>query len=381
MCLYIRIVILLLVVLGGTPVTGFGAEMIGNPNQSNGPIARIPLHAYGDFSRSQEEVHIQFSPTGERLCLWWPKDSQDARFPSRWLVLGTNGVLISSWTNRVVDDLNLGFPTLFTARKWRDCFTNTTAHAMDKDGASCVRAFPATDYNPPHRPTCGIEMIRLGADSHSVWRKELKNFHNIAFLAFLPHVDGTNLIVGFKGSHGFFLDAVTGSTISDFTYGSIESDEAAVQRKKKFRLKYSDDDPALRFSAGVFAFDSGKRLLAVGGFHDCRVRVLSLVAPVPVLFEANTDKNPQIPRGGSWQVHWLDFVASGKYLVVEYFFAGRGTDVVLRPTEIFETEHWQKVWQVDDRNIHSITVSPDGTMIALIRKNVLEIRPFCPDNR
>jgi hypothetical protein len=65
-------------------------------------------------------------------------------------------------------------------------------------------------------------------------------------------------------------------------------------------------------------------------------------------------------------------------MVVEYFFAGRGTDMVLRPTEVYETEHWQKVWEIEGARIHSVTLSPDGKEMALIRDNVLEVGPFIP---
>ena len=75
-------------------------------------------------------------------------------------------------------------------------------------------------------------------------------------------------------------------------------------------------------------------------------------------------------------MHRVQFLADGKYLLAEYFFGGRGTSTTLLPTEIFETRTWKVVWKKNDLEIKSVTMSPDGTKIALLRGNTLEVLPF-----
>jgi hypothetical protein len=208
------------------------------------------------------------------------------------------------------------------------------------------------------------------------WSKEIQSFLSVARLALLRSPAGTNILVAFEGTDGFLLDLNTGAVLSKFTYGPITSDAEAIRRKRKFRLRYSDSDPALKFSAFIVAVSPEKRLLAAGGFFDRRVRIVSLVAPFPMIRQFREEENPLSPPGGSWRVYGLEFVASGKYLVVESDFAGRGTPLQLRETEIIETEGWRTVWKVNKLDLHSVTLSPDGKKVAFIDDNVLKILPF-----
>jgi len=181
--------------------------------------------------------------------------------------------------------------------------------------------------------------------------------------------------VSFKGNYGLILDLNTGAVRSDLTYGAITTDAQAIQRKRKFGLKYSDDDPSLRFSANALAIDEERLILAAGAAHDRRVRIISLAPPFSMICEFNDEDNPQNPPGGSWRVHRLNFAASGKYLIAEYFFAGRGTTSIMRETEIIDTRQWRVVKEICSHKIHSVALSPDGEEIAFIQDNLLYIGP------
>ncbi|MCX7591715.1 MAG: hypothetical protein N2255_08815, partial [Kiritimatiellae bacterium] len=113
-------------------------------------------------------------------------------------------------------------------------------------------------------------------------------------------------------------------------------------------------------------------------FYDRRVRVVSLREPGTVVFEANTHDNPHKPHGGVWRVTGVEFLARGRYLLAEYSFDGRLTAVVLNPTDIFDTDTWQKVWHENSEQIRAVTLSNDGKKLAFIRNGVLEIGDFIP---
>ncbi|MGQ9662919.1 MAG: hypothetical protein ACUVWX_11380, partial [Kiritimatiellia bacterium] len=184
------------------------------------------------------------------------------------------------------------------------------------------------------------------------------------------------LVVGFAGVGGMLVDTTGGKIISTFTYGPPSTYEEAVARKERFGLKYEGDDLDFGFWAYLVAVSSEKGLVAAGSFHDQRVRVVKLTPPYPMLLEFNEEKNPFIPKGGVWMVDELSFQAKGQYLVVQYLFGGRGTRKVLRPKEIYETEGWKKVWETDDATIQAVTLSPDGTKMAYLQKDVLKIALF-----
>jgi len=225
-------------------------------------------------------------------------------------------------------------------------------------------------------------MVKLGVEhSPLVWSKEAESFHSVARLAFLPSPGGTNILVAFGGTDALLLDVNTGAVLSIFTYGPMTSDAEAIRRKRKFRLPYSEGDPALYFGARVVGVSAEKRLLAAGGFFDRRVRVVSLDAPFPMIRQFHEEENPCSPPGGIWIVDSLEFAAAGKFLVVESDFGGRGTLLQMHETEIIETQRWRTVWKANKLDLHSVTLSPDGEKIAFIEDNVLKIAPFAVKNK
>jgi len=353
---------------------GLGAAANGKVDNDPEPF-RFALHSYGDFSRSQEDIHIEWSATGGHLCLWWNQGSLARRVPSHWIVLGTNGVVVSSWTNSPSNagEILADFPDLLPWFKWRQHLTNATACAVnDKESKLFSSSVPTRGLLSSTR----VEAIQLESADPPIWVKEFKSLGSVDLIGFASEQTRQELFVGFSGTDARMLDPVNGEVTASLTYGHIETDEEALKRKRRFGLAIPGTDVSLKFSSGVLALDGIHRRIAAGSFFDRRVRVVSLVPPFPLLFEANADENPAVPPGGTWRVYWGDFVASGRFLVVEYFFSAPRTGVALRPTEIFETEHWNKVWQVESLQVHSVTVSPDGRAMALIRDNTLEIRPF-----
>jgi len=187
------------------------------------------------------------------------------------------------------------------------------------------------------------------------------------------------VLIAVTGQQIVEVDNRTGQIRRSFTPGPIESDQEAAKRKKRFRLSVADTDPSLKFSSFALGHDTANGLLACGAFFDKRVRVVRVSSPDRVLFEANTDVHPALPKGGQWGVRRVEFFAGGKYLLAEYHFGGRGTSVVSEPTEIFEIATWKVVWREDDVTTRAVTLSPDGKLLALLRSNTLEVRRFEPN--
>jgi hypothetical protein len=363
------------------------ADDIQTGRESIGSTVTVPLSAYGDFRRSVCSARIEFSPQGDQVCVWYPNPKLEygADVPYCWLILKTTGGFVT-WCESPARDNGTSltnFPSLAAAVKWRSLFTGATAHAIDIATSRAVRAFPRRrDVDPLLTPTCRIEMVKLGVEhSPLVWSKEAESFHSVARLAFLPSPGGTNILVAFGGTDALLLDVNTGAVLSIFTYGPMTSDAEAIRRKRKFRLPYSEGDPALYFGARVVGVSAEKRLLAAGGFFDRRVRVVSLDAPFPMIRQFHEEENPCSPPGGIWIVDSLEFAAAGKFLVVESDFGGRGTLLQMHETEIIETQRWRTVWKANKLDLHSVTLSPDGEKIAFIEDNVLKIAPFAVKNK
>jgi len=89
---------------------------------------------------------------------------------------------------------------------------------------------------------------------------------------------------------------------------------------------------------------------------------VSVEQPHKVVFEANTEANPELPRGGNWWVNHVHFDGDGEYLVVGYSFGGRLTNKSSEPVEIYETHTWKLIWSINSQEICSANlprISPD----------------------
>jgi len=337
---------------------------------------RFDLHNYGDFSRAQKDLHMEWSPTGSNLCLWWNEGSSARGKPTRWLVFTTNGVLLSSWTNAIFDPRGspMDFPAIRPWLKWSQYLTNASAVTSDeRESHLFCSTFSAGGIFSSTR----VESIRLDPAGKQLWAQDFSESGSVQQMKVVGE-GGKDLFVGFSGVAAKLLDTATGRVRHSFTYGHIEDDAEALGRRKRFGLRIPASDVSLRFYCGVLAVDAQNRRVAAGSFYDRRVRVISLLPPFPQVFEANANESPAITPGGAWRVYWMDFVASGSDLVVEYHFSASPPGSPRRRTEIFETGTWQRVWQTDAPDVHSVTVSSDGKSMALVRNNAVEIVPFGP---
>ena len=175
------------------------------------------------------------------------------------------------------------------------------------------------------------------------------------------------------------LDRATGTTITNFSLGPIETLAEARKLKRKWGLRYDAED--LRFCAWTFSQDIKKGWLACGAFSDKRVRVVSTKNAGKVVFEANTDINPRAPWGGAWRVLRVDFLAGAGYLLVEYDVSRLDDSPRFAHTEIYETSTWSLVWQESNPEVWAVTLSPDANWLACLKgieRGSLELHPFVP---
>ena len=315
------------------------------------------------------------------VFVWRQSQLSDSELPAEWTFMSLNGDILDSSKATTIgpDEASPGIREALLAVKWRTVLTNTVSHAIDPAGSVCLRAFSCGTYVPPNPPTARIDLYDL-KKQRTLWSKDIPTFQDAKKLILIPGATQTIALVLFGGMKGVLLDAGTGNFVTEFSYGPVESRDEVKSRKERFRLDLPEDDPALRFSGTSFAVEPRNRLLAVGCMNDRRVRVLTLDPPYRLLLELHSDEHPRRPEGGSWRVDRVDFAANGRFLIVESYFAGRGTRKVLRPTEIYETEGWKKVWETNDATIQAVTLSPDGTKIAYIQKDTLKIALFKPRN-
>lgn len=175
------------------------------------------------------------------------------------------------------------------------------------------------------------------------------------------------VLVAFGGDHGFVLSKDDGRLLYEIPYRRAVGTREVGPSKRKVEAVLPKVDPGASFSACTGAFESSAMLFACGASVGRRIRVLSVNPPGVTVFEANTADNPTEPVGGWWSVKDVRFAAKGRYLIVQYHFAGRGTTKAFSPIDVFETEKWCKVWHANSNSIASISVSDDGKQLAVAR--------------
>ena len=334
------------------------------------PVLRFALKAY---TQPQAAEGVEFAADGRSVCVWWgpvPPEGDYTRLPLEFVVLDLFGNVLSvsrSATNRAISLKD--FPSISWRETQQVFMKGAKSWAFSRDFSRGLR-FKEVTYNKYL-----AEMWVLPAEQKPIWVTALPYVGPKPVSLFFDTTDRTILVTG-PLQEVVALQMQTGEIVDKFSLGPIESDAELLKRKKRFRIDVDLHDPGLQFIAGTLSLDSKKQLLAAGASDDKRVRVVGIASHGQVVFEANADINPGLPWGGSWQVHRVQFLADGKYLLAEYFFGGRGTSTTLLPTEIFETRTWKVVWKKNDLEIHSVTMSPDGTKIALLRGNTLEVLPF-----
>ncbi len=349
-----------------------GQEKTEPPNTAK----EYDLRPYFDWTN--DLVRLNFAGDGRSICAWWkpyrrPGNPEKAVVEFVIVDLQTDRLRTSRETNH--SEVFHDFPMVAWREMWKDFVKDAIGWAFTQDFFKGLRILPSTGYGQ-----FVAEMWDLPQKKKPLWRTELPS------PAYRPHpielfqeFSSEAIPIATTPVGGVFLSGTTGAIKGSFTFGPIESDEEASMRKKRFHLKYSDGDPALTFSTFTFSYDPKRNLLACGTFDDRRVRTILVTEPDRIVFEAHSNENPARPRGGKWSVQRVEFLSNGKYLLASASFGGRLTIISLEPTEIFETSTWKLVWQENDTKVRAVTLSPDGTKIAYLRENTLEVSPFKPN--
>ena len=378
--------------------------------------AEIQLSQYGDFSPGTVGASLTFSPDGDLICLWRREiviqgsNSSNNNFPEIWIVFSVkDGDLVAAspkqrWIEGSqtvyavppaskmdsTEQLTGNFPFLAPNMKWRTCFNNATAGAIQDGTRLALRAYPpryekyATRAEERRLAVPKVEMFRLDETQDVLWettKLEHARYGTFERLAFLDSPDSSEkrILAACWGQNGYILKQETGEILSSFTYGHIETEREARRRMRRFAplAEFRGGVPSdYAFRSRVFALAPSLRHLAAGGSNDRRLRVISL-KDFSTVHESHANENPTWPWGGFWRMQELEFSLSGNYLIAESTHGGRlarGRRVI----EVFDVKNWKVVQKFDGMDTHAIALSPDDTQIAYIQNNILKIAPFVP---
>jgi len=356
---------------------------------------RVDISSYGNYI-----PEIEFSKDGKFLCVSWWESGRDGSGPPVRIVLDSNGAVI---THAVEDHaiLQNKFAAMFPASLPRQSASSVFAEirkpatgyatflknaggwGFRQDYQVAVRLVKpevAGEYQPlPTQFKKQVidgnqrwiaELWKLGPTNERQWAVELpETILSVGWIDFFDRAGRRYIVMARHGTTGYLLAEDDGSVIESFTYGHIETDKEALERKAKYGMGYQDGDPALRFSASEFAFDPARGLLACGAFFDQRVRIISVTPAGSVVCEFNSGQDPD-----GWRVEAVTF-AGQDYLIVKYERGGRSIPSRWL-VEIRETKHWKRIWYQQSRNPISVALSPDGKKIAVVRPGRLEMQSF-----
>jgi WD40 repeat protein len=325
-----------------------------------------------------DSVHLAFSASGQMLCAWWSPglaliNGRYVKQPDEFRIFDLAGKLLWSSTNSDRSLLWSNFPALACAQAHKAFQTNAEGWFLAPDCSWGIRVFKKSSLGDD---TVECWSLPQEPNVSPLWTRNIARAFGVRPIATIGSSDSEVLCSKGAGQEGLVLSRRTGDTIRTFTLGHIETDQEATKRNRRFGLGYDWGDPALYFSSHHFSYEETNHLLACGASHDKRVRVLDITPPVKVVFEANTDVNPARPRGGLWKVSRVEFASDCKYLIAGYDFGGRMTKVSIDSTEIFDTRNWKCIWSEEDSKIGSVTLSPDGRLLAYVRDDGIEIVPF-----
>ena len=356
------------IILGACSTTSFRNNI--NKATPQAQKMKINVLSYGEFFGG-----LVFSKDNNQICLWESEQYFNDYSPDKWVIFSTHdGKYVTSWANELKqsEELLQNFPFLEPVVKWAHCFTNETtyinptAYILDKTSTYAVRA------NPNNSPAPNVELLRLGETPSVIWGSEVNNSHHVRQFAFLNNEK--QILAACSGITGYILETKSGEILSSFNYGPIDTPEKIKARKRRFALWVNGDDFNFNFDGKNLSIDPFNRYLAVSGWYDRRVRIISL-SNFSMLHEFNADENPFWPFGGQWEVRDLHFSPSGNYLIVESAHDGR-LSLGRRITEIIDTKNWKIVKKITNSGIYSVTLSSDDRQMAFIQNNVLVIQPF-----
>ncbi len=318
---------------------------------------------------------VAFSGDGQMLCVWWGL----GKSPVKFLVFDLDGKSLSGWKNTNHMEFLQEFPMI--AWRWTSGefaqganFGSGEAFNFNRDLSRGVRiVVPANRASP-----VTAEMWKLSEPKHKLWSQPLPGSRDVVAYAtpvgILNDWNNGSEFINLDGQRCAELDPQTGEIKRTFTFGPIETDEESKLKAKKFGVS-EDEADAVKFFVGERAYDAKRRWIACGSGNGQRTRVIDVARPEKILFEANSNANPFRPRGGSWRVDRVEFLAEGNYLVTETVYSRRfGPFKYL--TEVFDTSSWRSVWESKDPKTHSVTLSPDGRAMAYVRGTTVVICPF-----
>jgi len=332
-------------------------------------ILKIDLQNY-----TRSGVGVEFATDARSVCVWWwpdPPIGDFRKLPVEFVVFDLHGGVLNVSSNTLSRAEALrAFPSLVWRETQQEFVKSAVGWAFAHDFSQGLRIRRTRDSEHT------AEMWALPARGEPIWSVHLPRCTQPEPVKILLAPTDKTILINLTGSQGIVLDRDTGKTQYTFPFGPIESDAEALQRKKKFGFRSADDGHSLQFIAYALSQDTSNGRLACGAFFDKRIRVVEVAPSGNLVFEANTDVNPSRPIGGNWKVQRVQFLADGNYLLAQYEFGGRGTTTVLNPVEILETRTWKRVWKESDLGIRGVTLSPDGTTLAFLRDDGLEIHPF-----
>ncbi|MEW6742136.1 MAG: hypothetical protein AB1486_05200 [Planctomycetota bacterium] len=362
-----------------------------------------------DLPPSMEHApELEFSADGTLLAArtWQAGDAGES--PLGTLVFNDHGVLVPGAVDdegQFTSDYELIFPFLRPSdsgpgllwyhtnrlRKFaphRELFSEAAAWAFSAAFDLVVRvANPRNDEGKPEDPYDSsaslwtVELWELDPEPAKVWGVDLQGMsQTLDEAAFFEHEGRKLLFLGLIGQHGFLLNLTDGSLVDKVSYGTTHAkavEEWMKRAKAGEKVGKLEDLPS--FFATSLSCDSERRWFACGDFESRRVRIVSLDPPYETVHEWNTGDDAHQPPGGGWRVERVRFAGQGRYLIVEYHFGGGGTSLSMRPTDIFETTSWSRVWHENTAEIDSVCLSQDGRRLAFVRNQTVEMGPFKPN--
>ncbi|MCL2104343.1 MAG: hypothetical protein FWH21_04715, partial [Kiritimatiellaeota bacterium] len=218
-------------------------ERVTVNNRKHRPdTTEIALSQYGDLPNPEDKtIHPVFSSDSTQICLWWARSYKNLSSPDSWVVISaTNAAFITSSANNVVgtEQITRDFPFLVPTLLWRDCFTNTTAYAVDDTRQYALRAFNAPDKTS----TSIVEMLQLRDGADTMWKTTLPKIHDVDLLVF----NGESIFALKSGMRGYILGFGTGEILSSFTYGAEETKQELRSRRLRYN-PFADFDDDLSF--------------------------------------------------------------------------------------------------------------------------------------
>jgi hypothetical protein len=340
------------------------------------PLARIDFsgETVSTFAGQTiaKALRLKFQEKGESLCAWWLTGEGPFSWdggPIEFRVFNLKGRLLYTFNETNFSRLLHDFPDLGWRCTQRPFVSEALAWCFSPDYAWGLRAENTNDW------TVRLERWDLPVTGMGkrVWQTIWADTSAVSFLG--PVAQGKDEILAAVDGHlGVLFSPGDGQVLRRFPLGHRETLQESKARAKKFGLREGTET---HFYATHFAYDQASRLLACGCYRDKRVRIVNTMVPEKVVFEANTDSNPERPRGGQWSTRRVEFAGSGSFLIVDYEYQARNRE--MQHTEIFETKSWKIVWNKESLNLGAVTISPDGKLMAYVKDKFIEIAPFLPN--